>query len=114
MVDFERMVAIIEKFEDKIEANNEKVEVLRGTLISRISRERMEALIDVSLDMTEACLEKIEVNQGKVEIKMDRGRRDKSGDYQGTGGPIWGLASGCKVLWTANCPGRSWPLPEDG
>jgi hypothetical protein len=76
--------------EVKIGANNEKFEVLRGTLISwldahqakteanheewmvamKASQERMEALMDVREAM-KACLEKVEANQGKVEIKME-------------------------------------------
>jgi uncharacterized protein YPO0396 len=93
----ERMLAKMDNFPEEIrtaqawiEANNEKVEVLRGTLVSRMdaykakteanleelmaamkaSQERTEALMDVSLQTTEDCLEKTEASQGKVEIKM--------------------------------------------
>jgi hypothetical protein len=87
----ERLLAAIRTNVVKIEANNKKPGVLRGTLVSRMddhqaeteanheewitaikaSQERMEALMDVSLEITESCLEKIEADQGKVEIKME-------------------------------------------
>jgi hypothetical protein len=81
----------------KLEANNEKYEVLQDTLVywmdahqnkikanygewMAVMRSRMEALMDASLDTMEACLEKNEVNFGKVAIKMEVETEDRYGD----------------------------------
>jgi hypothetical protein len=130
------------RLEAKIEANNEKVEVPRGTLISQMdthqakiearheewmaavkdSQERMEALLDVSLEMTEVFLEKIEANQGKVEIKMEASLekamvetiRALDDRYGDQHLTIGRRQQLKKQPRTMVGPRRSWPPPADG
>jgi hypothetical protein len=78
--------------------------------------------VDINLETMETYLEKNEANQGKVEIKMEGcleemkvesigALEERCGDRRLAAWAADGRRNGPRAMV---CPGRIWPLTEDG